>query len=181
MDKLLKVDFFKRLKFPTKESGMAFFNSSPEISQWINSKNSQLILHNCSVIDEFTSFLIPFQPLINTAVLHAKVDADQRKLDKQKLANEALRESLKNELRLEILRESQESLPKPAPLVLPNIPLQQISELFLQALHNPSHHPTLKTLSIDIHNALHTLQSSLKTLLELSQTTAPAPVPPYSA
>jgi hypothetical protein len=100
MDKILKVDFWKKLKFTTKTDGMSFINTQPELLNLF--QDLDLKLENCHDnfrVEFFNSFNLPHILYAkNQFIIHSK---NTRKTDKIK----KYKESAKIEAKVEIVLE----------------------------------------------------------------------------
>ena len=134
MNSLLKLEFFKSLGFPTKESGMAFIKGNPKLKKQIDEKVDEIDEMKYQVIEEIKEGIFPKyedkKEIFLIKVKNERSDKIAHKKDLQKKAlKEEMREEILKELREEEMDEKRDKLNKKYPKAIPSIDENSIEKL----------------------------------------------------
>lgn len=106
MDKVLKCDYFKKHKFPTKESGMEYISKTKDLSKFYDKQDEKIKNYMVKIMteweNEFKKYSGELKEYLFTAKKHAIEKRDRAKESK----DSRMREELKRELREELLMEA---------------------------------------------------------------------------
>lgn len=139
MNALLKLEFFKSLGFPTKESGVEFIKQNPKLKAKIEEKAEELEEVKYQIIENikenvFSKFEIQKEVfMVGVKAEKAKKLAHKKELQKMSLKQE-LRSELLNEIQNEEKEERMNKMKKKYPNAYPNIntdfDIQELEHLF---------------------------------------------------
>lgn len=145
MNSLLKLEFFKSLGFPTKESGIAFIKQNPKLKKQIDEKVDEIDEVKYQVIEEIKEGIFPkYEDKKEMFLIKVKNERSEKiahKKDLQKKAlKEEMREEILKELREEEMDERKSKLKKKYPKAIPSIDenssekLKVIEEMFIDVM-----------------------------------------------
>lgn len=128
MDKLLKFEWFKAQKFPTKEDGLSFIKSIPKLQEYMDKKSDEIEELRYEQIEEFQEYFENFESKKQVYLVGLKQKRIQRISQKKDLQKCALKE----ELRQEILREIHEDKLKETNMYIEIFSLEPLKNLFIK-------------------------------------------------
>ena len=134
MNTLLKLEFYKSLGFPTKESGVEFVKQNPKLKKQIDEKVDEIEEVKYQIIDTIKEKIFPKYDsqkqffLVQIKGKKAEKIAHKKDLQKQVLKEE-LRAELLEEIKTEEQSEKKNKLKKNYPKAYPEIEINIISEL----------------------------------------------------
>jgi hypothetical protein len=128
MDKLLKFEWFKAQKFPTKEDGIAFIKSIPKLQEYMDKKSDEIEEFKYEQIDDFEEFFGKFESKKQIYLVELKKKRAEKMSQKKDLQKQALKE----ELRQEILRELDEEKMKETNMHIEVFSLETLKNLFVK-------------------------------------------------
>jgi hypothetical protein len=145
MNSLLKLEFFKALGFPTKESGVAFIKENPKLKKQIDEKVDAIDEMKYQVIEEIKETVFPKyddkKEIFLIKVKNERSEKIAHKKDLQKKAlKEEMREEILRELKNEEMDERKNKLKKKYPKAIPSIDedasehLKSIEDLFVKVM-----------------------------------------------
>ena len=101
MDKFLRLDFFKQFKFLTKQDGIEFIDSLPELKNAMVTCHADIEDFKALKISEFETEFEKYSTQRNTFLLNLK----ERRKYKQNIKKEQEKKALKDDIRAELLKE----------------------------------------------------------------------------
>ncbi len=108
MNSLLKLEFFKSIGFPTKESGMAFINENENLKKQIEEKVDEIDDVKYKIIDYIRDKIFPkYEEKKDIFILKVKGEQSAKIAHKKDLQKKALKEEMKEELLKEIKEEEE--------------------------------------------------------------------------
>lgn len=143
MNALLKLEFFKSLGFPSKESGMAFIKENPKLKKQIEEKVDEIDEMKYQVIEEIKDNVFPkYEEKKEIFLIKVKNDRSEKLAHKKDLQKKALKEEMRAEILKELMDEEKDEkkskLKKKYPKAIPEIDedsfekLQGLEELFVK-------------------------------------------------
>jgi len=127
MNTLLKLEFFKSLSFPTKESGMEFIKQNPKLQRSIEEKVDEIEEAKYQILDEIKlKIFSKYETQKEVFMVQVKNKRAERLSHKKDIEKEALKEELREELLKEI---NQEELKKNHPKLYPDVNNELIVQL----------------------------------------------------
>lgn len=106
MNNLLKLEFFKSLGFPTKESGVEFIKQNPKLKKAIEEKVDEIEETKYQVIETIKEKVFPkFESQKEVFMIQVKGKRAEKLAHKKELQKQALKEELRAELLNEIKQE----------------------------------------------------------------------------
>jgi hypothetical protein len=141
MNSLLKLEFFKSLGFPTKESGVEFIKQNPKLKKAIEEKVDEIEETKYQVIETIKEKVFPkFDSQKEVFMIQVKGKRAEKLAHKKDLQKQALKEELRAELLNELQEENQEKankMKKNYPKAYPEIDDELLSKLpDLESLFN---------------------------------------------
>jgi hypothetical protein len=111
MNSLLKLEFFKSLGFPTKESGISFIKENPKLKKQIEAKVDEIDEVKYQVIEEIKDKIFSkFESQKELFMIQVKGKRAEKLAHKKDLQKQALKEELRAELLQEIKQEEKQEL-----------------------------------------------------------------------
>lgn len=143
MNALLKLEFFKSLGFPTKESGMAFIKQNPKLKKQIDEKVDELDEMKYQVIEEIKdNVFTKYEEKKEIFLIKVKNERSEKLAHKKDLQKKALKEEMRAEILKELMDEDKDEkknkLKKKYPKAIPDIDedsfdkLQALEEMFVK-------------------------------------------------
>lgn len=145
MNSLLKLEFFKSLGFPSKESGMAFIKENPKLKKQIDEKVDSIDELKYQVIEEIKETVFPkYEDKKEIFLIKVKNDRSEKLAHKKDLQKKALKEEMRaeilKELKDEEMDEEKNRLKKKYPKAIPSIDedaseqLKNMEDLFVKVM-----------------------------------------------
>jgi hypothetical protein len=142
MNSLLKLEFFKSLGFPSKESGVSFIKENPKLKKQIEEKVDELDEMKYQVIEEIKEKVFSkYEDKKEIFLIKVKNERSDKLAYKKELQKKALKEEMREEilkeLRSEEMDEKKNKLKKKYPKAIPSIDedsfdkLKNIEEMFV--------------------------------------------------
>lgn len=145
MNSLLKLDFFKSLGFPSKESGMAFIKENPKLKKQIEDKVDEIDEVRYQIIEDIKENVFSkYEEKKEVFLIKVKNERSEKLAYKKELQKKALKEEMREEilkeLRSEEMDEKKNKLKKKYPKTIPSIDedasekLKNIEDLFVSVM-----------------------------------------------
>ena len=145
MNALLKLEFFKSLGFPTKESGMAFIKQNPKLKKQIDEKVDEIDEMKYQVIEEIKeNVFTKYEDKKEIFLFKVKNERSDKLAHKKELQKKALKEEMRAEILKELMDEDKDEkknkLKKKYPKAIPSIDeesfdkLQALEEMFVKVI-----------------------------------------------
>jgi hypothetical protein len=145
MNSLLKLEFFKSLGFPSKESGMAFIKENPKLKKQIDEKVDDLEEMKYQVIEDIKEKVFTkYDDKKEIFLIKVKNERSEKLAHKKELQKKALKEEMREEilkeLRDEEMDEKKNKLKKKYPKAIPSIKeestekLKSLEEVFVNVV-----------------------------------------------
>jgi hypothetical protein len=142
MNSLLKLEFFKSLGFPSKESGMAFIKENPKLKKQIDEKVDDLEEMKYQVIEDIKEKVFTkYDDKKEIFLIKVKSERSDKLAHKKELQKKALKEEMRaeilKELKDEEMDENKNKLKKKYPKAIPLIKedtaekLKELGDLFV--------------------------------------------------
>lgn len=162
--KYLRVDFFKRQKFPTKADGLAFIKSNAEISKNVRKVERQINNLIEEKVQEFEGFFENYSEDKYEFLKNVKERMNERKAQKK----ENLKKSLKDEILREIENENEMEFVKKYNKIIPvGDTNYSIKDMFIRILKGgltKKKMDELKKMKDEADKAIETLENIKKQL-----------------
>ena len=134
MNSLLKLEFFKSLGFPSKESGMAFIKENPKLKKQIDEKVDDLEEMKYQVIEDIKEKVFTkYDDKKEIFLIKVKNERSEKLAHKKELQKKALKEEMREEilkeLRDEEMDEKKNKLKKKYPKAIPSIKEESTEKL----------------------------------------------------
>ena len=134
MNTLLRLEFFKSLSFPTKESGMEFIKQNPKLKTQIEEKVDEIEEAKYRIIESIKEDIFPkYDSKKEVFIFQVKQNMSDKIAHKKDLQKRALKEELRAELLNEIKTEEQSEknnkLRINYPKAYPSIEIELIQQL----------------------------------------------------
>jgi hypothetical protein len=145
MNSLLKLEFFKSLSFPSKETGMEFIKQHPKLNKQIQEKVDEMEEMKYQTIEDIKETIFPkYEDKKDVFLIRVKNERSDKLAYKKDLQKKALKEEMRDEimkeLREEEMDERKNNLKKKYPKALPCIDedasekLKLIENLFVNVI-----------------------------------------------
>lgn len=145
MNSLLKLEFFKSLGFPSKESGMSFIKENPKLKKQIDEKVDSIDELKYQVIEEIKESVFPkYEDKKEIFLIKVKNERSDKLAHKKDLQKKALKEEMRaeilKELKDEEMDEEKNRLKKKYPKAIPSIDedaseqLKNMEDLFVKVM-----------------------------------------------
>lgn len=105
MNTLLKLEFFKSLSFPSKESGMEFIKKHKKLEKQIKEKVDEMEESKYQVIEDIKEVFSQFESQKELYLVQIKSKLNEKKEHKKELKKMELKEELRSELLNELKHE----------------------------------------------------------------------------
>jgi len=142
MNSLLKLEFFKSLGFPTKESGVEFIKQNPKLKKQIEAKVDEIDEVKYQMIEEIKDKIFSkFESQKEVFMIQVKGKRAEKLAHKKDLQKRMLKEELRAELLQEIKQEDKQEkankMKKKYPRAYPEIDNELLAKLpDLESLFN---------------------------------------------
>lgn len=145
MNSLLRLDFFKSLGFPSKESGMLFIKENNKIKKEIDEKVSELEDAKDSIIEYIKECIFSkYEDKKDVFLIRIKSERNEKLAEKKELKKRVLKEEMREEILMELREEEKnkkiEKLRKKYVKGMPSINndikdrMEGLEELFISVL-----------------------------------------------
>lgn len=143
MNSLLKLEFFKSLSFPSKETGMEFIKQNPKLKKEIEVKVDEMEEAKYLVLESIREEIFPkYSEKKEVFIMKSKMDKNVKLAEKKELQKKALKEDLREELLKELKEEKEEEskrklmkkYPKAVPEFIKDFSFGDLEQQFLRAL-----------------------------------------------
>lgn len=145
MNSLLKLEFFKSLGFPSKETGMSFIKDNPKLKKQIDEKVDEMEEMKYQTIEGIKEGIFPkYEAKKEVFLIRVKNERSDKLAYKKDLQKKALKEEMRDEimkeLREEEMDEKKNKLKKKYPKAVPCIDedasekLKSIENLFVNVI-----------------------------------------------
>lgn len=143
MNSLLKLEFFKSLGFPSKESGMVFIKENPKLKKQIDEKVDDLEEMKYQVIEDIKEKVFTkYDDKKEIFLIKVKNERSEKLAYKKELQKKALKEEMREEILKELcdeeMDEKKNKLKKKYPKAIPLIKeestekLKSLEDLFVK-------------------------------------------------
>lgn len=101
MDKYLKVEFFKKRGFESKEEGMGFIEQVPDLKRKLHEYTDDIEEYKSEKISKYSKTMDKYDNEKSVYMISAKKKRAEKRVEKE-LVKKQKREMLKNEIRMEM-------------------------------------------------------------------------------
>ena len=102
MDKYLKVDFFKKRGFDSKEEGITFIEETPELKRKFSEFSDDIEEYKNDKIMKYSKMMTKFDNEKSIFLTHAKQKRAEKRMEKELMKKNKMKEMLNNEIRMEM-------------------------------------------------------------------------------
>ena len=145
MNSLLKLEFFKSLGFPSKESGLSFINDNSKLKKQIQEKVDEMEEMKYQTIEGIKESIFPkYEDKKDIFLIRVKNERSDKLDYKKELQKKALKEEMRDEimkeLREEEMDEKKNKMKKKYPKSIPSVDedaiekLKSLEDLFVNVL-----------------------------------------------